>query len=90
MTTKKEEILTKLKAHIAEEKGDAQAYYELAKEAKEIGEPKLAFTLSGICNDEINHFEKITKCVMNADMTNPITDKDKEEMDYLKYRLMKL
>ena len=88
--TKKEDIMTRLKEHIAEEKDDAQTYYELAKEAKENGKSKLAFVLSGICNDEINHFDKITRCVMNAEMTNPITDEDKEEMDYLKYKLMKL
>lgn len=86
----KEEILTKLKTHITEEKGDAQAYYDMAKAAKDNGEHKLAFALSGICNDEINHFEKITKCIMGAEMTSPVTEKDKDDMEFLKFKLMKL
>lgn len=86
----KEEILTKLKAHAAEEKSDAQAYYELAKAAKESREPKLAFTLSGMCHDEINHYDKITRCMMSADMSSPVTEKDSDEMDYLKFKLSRL
>jgi hypothetical protein len=86
----KEELLTKVKAHIAEEKADAQSYYELAKAAKENGENRLAFTLSGICNQEIDHFDKITKCTMGAEMTNPVTEKDKEEMDFLRFKLARM
>ena len=86
----KEEILTKLKTHLTEEKGDAQEYYDMAKAAKESGDTKLAFALSGICRDEIGHFDKITKCVMSAEMSNPVTDKDKEEMDFLKFKLSRL
>lgn len=86
----KEEILNKLKSHIAEEKGDAASYYEMAKAAKELGETKLAFTLAGICSDEVRHGEKITQCLMNAGMSNPITEKEKDDTEFIKWKLSRL
>jgi hypothetical protein len=36
------------------------------------------------------NYDKITRCMMSADMSSPVTEKDSDEMDYLKFKLSKL
>lgn len=86
----KEDIITKLKAHLSEEETDAKAYYQMAKAAKEMGEHKLSSMLANIGQEEICHRHKIRKYLGMNGITMPDEEEDEEKVEFLAYQLKKL
>ncbi len=85
----KEEVITKLKAHLMEEETDAKGYYDMAKAAKEAGDSRLTSMLANIAQEELCHRHKIKKYLgMNGIV---LDDEDEEEkIEFLAYQLKKI
>ena len=85
----KEEIVSKLKNHLTEEEADAKAYYEMAKEARKVGDSKLTSMLVDIAQEELCHRHKIRKYLgMNGIRLDD--EEENEKMDFIAFQLKKM
>lgn len=86
----KDDILLKLKQHLDEEQGDARAYYNMAKAAKELGDKKLCRMLVCLAHDEVCHRHKIKSYLEEHEIPLTIDNEEEEQAEFLMFQLKKL